>query len=493
MKDRLLVILTAVMMASSALASNEGVPTYYSNNKTTNANRNAYTKYQKYGYTDYVGNTGKKQVISSKNYSYQVPRNPYDMNNYSRYAMTTNGIAEPNDGKTTLYVNYARRFADFEFKTGVNSILEWDDMLFNEINVGAKHVFDIRGLDLSIYADYTHGKLAGGGLSMDYDLEPYDYAYPSDGIFTISMGDQSGTTNHLKFGIGIHHIWDVAGWKITPHIGYEIFKHDLKMSNHIYPNPGVYLPLMTNHGDYVFGDTAGEYYAVSVDTPIDDDSGLYQVCMGPEDIKIVLSSGSASGNTLYPLGEDLTTVDYTSSLGTIPWGVSEGECVVIGGDGMVRVDGTTHIYNTTWSGFYLGMEFEKQMTLADKLRFYVQVSMPKYSSEGIWPNRDDWQQNPSFLDEGDNGAIAYEAEMEYDYKLSDRMSLSLKASTDYFHVGNIPGELYVAQSVEYYEDPNNPGSWITETIPAYTEYVSESLKSATWRSYALYLGVKYSF
>jgi len=494
MKNKFLAFLCAATAPFACLASNEGVPPYYPGNTVKNANRAAYSKYQNYGYTQYVGNTGKKEILSSQKYSYQVPRQQTSANGY-RSSMTTNGIAKPaTEYNTTIYANYLRQFADFEFKTGVNSILEWDDMIFNEIEVGAKHVFDIRGFDLAVYGQYSYGKLASGGLSMDYDLEPYDYAYPSDGIFTISMGDQSGDTSKLKFGVAAHHIWDLGGWKITPHVGYEIFKHNLEMSNHLYPNPGVYLPLMTNNGDYVFGDTAGNYYAVSTDVYIADDSGLYQICMGPEDIKVVLASGSGDVNgVLYPLGNSLTTVDYSSSMGTLPWGVVEGDCVVIGGDGVIEVSGTTHIYNTTWTGFYLGLELEKQMTLKDKLRFYAQVSMPKYSSEGTWPNRDDWQQNPSFLDEGDNGAFAYEAEMEYVYQLSDRMQLSLKADTNYFHIGKIPGELYVAESVAYYEDENNPGNFIAETIPAYTEYVPESLKEATWQSFGLHIGLKYSF
>ena len=497
MKDKFLAFLCVFAAPFACFASNEGVPPYYSSGTPDNANRLGYTKYQNYGYTKYVGNTGKKQILDSQTYSYQVPRQQNVLDAYNGYTgtMTTNGISRPAaDYRTTLYIDYSRRFADFEFKTGVNSILEWDDMIFNEINVGAKHVFDVHGFDLTVYGEYSYGKLASGGLSMDYDLEPYDYAYPAEGIFTISIGDQSGDTSKFKLGVAAHHIWDLAGWKITPHIGYEVFKHNLKMGNHLYPNPGVYLPLMTNTGDYVFGDTAGNYYAVPTDTYIADDSGLYQICMGPEDIKVVLASGSSTANgVLYPLGDSLTTVDYTSSMGTIPWGVAEGDCVVIGGDGIVEVSGTTHIYNTTWSGFYLGMEIEKQMTLKDKLRVYAQVSMPKYSSEGTWPNRDDWQQNPSFLDEGDNGAFAYEAEMEYVYQLSDRMQLSLKADTNYFHIGKIPGELYVAESTVYYEDENNPGNFIVETIPPYTEYVSESLKEANWQSFGLHIGLKYSF
>ena len=491
MKNTFLAFLCSVAASSACFASNEGVPSYYTSTAPTNANRAAYSKYQNYGYTQYVGNSGKKQIVSSQSYSYDVPRP--QLPTYTG-TTTTNGIAQPAENKTTIYADYARRFANFEFTTGVNSILEWDDMIFNEVNVGAKHVFDVHGFDLGVYGEYTYGKLSSGGMSMDYDLEPYDYSYPTEGIFTISMGRQSGDLSKLKLGMAAHNIWDLGGWKITPHIGYEIFKHNLKMGDHIYPNPGIYLPLMTVNGDYVFGDTSRNYFAVPQDVIVSDDS-LYQICMGPEDIKVVNAptGGTDLGGGITYIGTSLTTVDYNSSMGDLPWGVVEGDCIVIGGDGVVRVNGTTHIYNTTWSGFYLGLEMEKQMTLADKLRFYVQVSMPKYSSEGTWPNRDDWQQNPSFLDEGDNGSFAYEAEMEYTYNLSDRMQLSLKVDTNYFHVGKIPGELYVAEAYVYTEDPENPGNFIIEKQPAYTEYVSESLREATWQSFGLHLGLKYSF
>lgn len=487
MKTRFWSVLCGFIAPLACFASNEGVPSYYQNNTMTTANRAAYRNYQNQGYTRYVGNTGKKQILSSQTYSYQVPvARPVQQ---IPATMTKNGIAGMNDdAKTTIYAGYSRRFADFEFTTGVNSVLEWDDMWFNEINVGARHIFDVRGFELVAYGDYRRGEMSGGGLSMDYDLEPYDYAYPLDGIFTVSVGSQSGETNRLKLGIGAHHIWNISGWKLTPHIGYEVFKHNLKMSDHVYPNPGVYLPLMTNTNSYVFGDLEGNYYAIPQNVVVGDDEGLYQICMGPEDIKLVQASTAEGG-----LGTVLAMMDYSSDLGTVPWGVEAGECVVIGGDGVIKVGGTTHIYNTTWSGFYLGLEVEKQMTLADSLRFYVQVSMPKYSSEGIWPNRDDWQQSPSFIDKGTNGAIAYSAEMEYNYKVSDRMAVSLKADMDYFHIGKIPGELYVAETSYFVEDQDNPGNYIIVTEDPYTEYVSESLKEATWRSFGLHLGLKYSF
>ena len=229
--------------------------------------------------------------------------------------------------------------------------------------------------------------------------------------------------------------------------------------------------------------------------------------MSPEHIKVVTNSPNGYYDGFGQLGDTLYTGDYEIAMGTVPWGVNAGECVIIGGDGPVIVEGTTHIYNTTWSGFFVGLEIEKQMTLKDNLRMYVQFGLPKYSSEGIWPNRTDWQQNPSFLDEGSNGAYSYSAELEYNYKLSDRVKLSLKVDTNLFHVGNIGGELYVAEYSQYAVDEN--GQYITqeiigddgniyyipvlETYPAYTEQVSDSLKRATWQSFGLHLGVKYAF
>ena len=373
------------------------------------------------------------------------------------------------------------------------SVLEWDDMVFNEINVGAQHNFTLSNLDMFAYVDYTYGDMEKGGLSMDYDLEPYDWADQRYGIFTISMGDQSGRTNHLRLGIGARHIWDIWGWKLSPSIGYEVFKHNLKMSNHLYPNPGVYLPLMGTNGDYVYGDEQGYYYTLPTDAASPSD--WYQVCMSPEDIKIVNTPDAS----YVSLGNSFTTTDYSSSMGTKPWGVDSGECVIIGGDGPILVDGTTHIYNTTWSGFYVGLEVEKQMTLSDKLRFYFQFGLPKYSSEGIWPNRDDWQQNPSFLDEGDNGAYSYLAELEYDLKLSNRLQMTFKVDTNYFHVGKIGGELYIAAYGQYLVDENGQyildeyGNPIYKTTAAHTEKITESLKEANWQSFGLHVGFKYAF
>jgi hypothetical protein len=503
MRKELITFLPALLLPFVAVAANEGVPVYYQQAAAANSNQINYGQYANQGYTKYVGTSGNKQIVGSRVTTYTVER-PKVQNDYlySGYAassgMTVNGIAmvPEIEYKTNLYADYTRRFANFDFRTGVNSVLKWDDMVFDEITVGARHNFSLRNFDMFAFGEYSYGNMSHGGLSMDYDLEPYDWANPTEGIFTISVGDQSGESQHLRLGIGARNIWDIAGWKLSPVFGYEIFKHDLKMSDHLYPNQGIYLPLMTNMGEYVYGDEQGNYYSLPIDVLPPDT--WYQVCMGPEDIKVVVQTGSTSG-VVTALGDTLVTTDYTSTMGDVPWGVYGGECVIIGGDGPIKVGGVTHIYNTTWSGFYVGLEVEKQMTLSDKLRFYFQVSLPKYSSEGIWPNRTDWQQSPSFLDEGSNGAYAYAAEMEYNLRLSPRLQLAVKVDTNTFHVGNISGKLYVAQYTDFVVDENGQyvlddnGLPYLETVPAHTEYVSNALKQATWQSFGLHLGVKFAF
>ena len=496
MRKDYIAVLLGICASFPALASNEGVPSYYQTSATS-MNRAAYANYQNNGYINYGGTSGSKQVVASNSYTYTVPR-AQPLPEYAG-TPTTNGIAQPAyaDNGVYVYGGYSRRFADFQFKTSVNSILEWDDMIFNELTVGARYNFSLRNFDLTAFGEYTYGNMESGGLSMDYDLLPYDKSDPHNGVFTVSVGDQSGENHHMRFGLGAHNIWDIGGWKLTPIIGYEIFKHNLQMSDHYFPNEGVYIPLMTTDGDYVFGNTqTGIYYSIPIDQAeaYADTDYYYQVCVSPEQIQ--LANINSAG------GVDFSNYTYTDPDSTVPWGVTFDECVIIGGDGPILVSGKTHEYNTTWSGFYIGLEVEKQMTLTDKLRLYGQVSMPKYSSEGIWPNRTDWQQHPSFLDEGDSGAFAYAFEMEYILKLSDRLQLSLKADTNYFHIGKIGGKIYWAPYTEYVLASDEDLAYIqypegVQVIaiehPAETERVTDALKEATWQSFSLHLGVKYAF
>ena len=470
----------------------EGVPFFYQN---TWQNQWAPAPVQRPQNNIWVGDNNHPNIIGQTQQTLFLPRptDPLAMGH-----MTPNGISMPRmsqEHDIVLSAFYRRSYGDFRFKTGVNSILAWNQMAIEEIGFRAEKDFHLRGVDLFVFGDYSMGRMTSGGLSYDFDLMPFDMNFPHEGIFTVSMGDQDGQMSNLRVGIGARHAWDWNGWKISPMIGYQIFRHNMTMSNHMYPNPGINIPLMGQDGSYIFGNGFGDYTAIFPGAPVPE--GWFQVCMSPEDL--ALAAIGADGRPILDQNGALLTTGYNPLFPNIPWGVGPGQCIVVGGDGMIRIPGTTHIYNAEWSGIFLGVEIEKQLTFTDRLRFFGQISMPQYHAYGIWPHRTDWQQNPSFIDYGNNGALHYRLEMEYIHRLSDRLELSLKADMMYFRVGAIPGELYVAGFYFYMVD--DAGNWIPDanghpTIgyqPPFTMNIAESLKWAVWQSFGLSLGVKYAF
>ncbi|MCL2629736.1 MAG: hypothetical protein FWD33_03580 [Alphaproteobacteria bacterium] len=500
---RISLILAAVLAPVCASNAREGTPFYYQNFGQGQQFTVRQNPAGPQGQPIIVGNQPGRSVVGQNVTSevFTVPRagSGGGIGVPGGDHFTPFGVAFPPPNDWTVYGIAGRRFADFSFKTGVNSILKWDDMVFNDLGIGLRRDFSVGEYDMFLFGEYTRGSYVSGALSYDYDLKPYDERFPQYGLFTISVGEQTGTTNRIKFGLGARHIWDVLGWKISPVVGYEILRHDLRMFNHMYPNPATYIPLLTELGDYVVGDIYGNYFSLGMGLPIPD--GLYQVCVGPEDV-LMVQVGS-NGAPLVDGSGNLIMTSWELIMGDLPWGVPGGSCIIIGGDGPIMIPGTTHIYNTSWAGIYLGIELEKQMTFNDKLRFYGQVSAPRYSAEGIWPNRHDWQQNPSFIDEGSNGAFSYRFEMEYTYNLNENLQISIKADHEHFRVGNISGRLFVSEYTAYVIDQDGQyvlvqlpdGNWIPkiETIPAHEQFIQDSLKWAKWQSFGLNLGLKYLF
>ena len=72
MRKDYIAFLLGICASFPALASNEGVPSYYQTSATS-MNRAAYANYQNNGYTNYVGSSGSKQVVGSNVYTYRVP------------------------------------------------------------------------------------------------------------------------------------------------------------------------------------------------------------------------------------------------------------------------------------------------------------------------------------------------------------------------------------------------------------------------------------
>ncbi len=470
MKKLLLLLPMLFISANLFGASKEGVPVYYQNLPVNNVY--------------YRGNSTPNNVVVARNTSYG--QSQYRYNNQTDFTSSKWNLEETG---WALGADVGRRYADFTFETGVLSKLSWTNMIFNEIGVNLAKTFDLGDYPIQLKADYRHGTMADSGDSYDDDLRtnPLD---PYASLYTISVGKSEGKTDSFRLAVGAKDIWNLGGWKLTPYIGYEIFQHDLKMKDHRYPNQGVNIPALTQNGNYIFTDGDGTFYSGTEAT----DTYPYQVCLSPEDLPI-FTNFTGTTTTLNQTTWVSTPPDYP------PWGVSADQCVVIGGDGEILVDGITHIYNTTWSGFFVALGLEKQFSINDKLSAYAQIGVPYYESDGIWPNRTDWQQDPSFTDKG-SGGFSYKLEAEYTYAFSPSLKLSIKVDTDYYRKGKTEGTLYAAGYWDYTYDSD--GIPETDCSSGTCYYVMEyknpesihdpdALKWAEWQSFGLHIGLKTIF
>ena len=157
MKVGLFTVLVGVFAPLAVFAAREGTPVYYQQ-----AGSNVYAGA---GSNVYVGEQRQSQVIGQRTYTYQVPRSqlPSDLGG----AATPAGVATDKKSPWVLSAAYAQKYADFQFKTGVNSILEWDHMIFNELGVRLDSNFSVKNYDLFAYGEYRMGNMSSGGFSID--------------------------------------------------------------------------------------------------------------------------------------------------------------------------------------------------------------------------------------------------------------------------------------------------------------------------------------
>ena len=103
MKAGKFAFLCGILAPFVAHASNEGVPSYYRTNETQNANKTLYGQYARQGYTNYVGQSGDRQIVNSRSTTYQIPRPQAPEESEMVTMMTANGIAMPVEDRTTVY------------------------------------------------------------------------------------------------------------------------------------------------------------------------------------------------------------------------------------------------------------------------------------------------------------------------------------------------------------------------------------------------------
>lgn len=506
-------VLMSGFVASTAHAIEEGYPIYY-NSYASDASCYAYDNrgvcaqrgHMQQGYRQ---STTRKRVSKREGYKKFTEKAPernlelgiWAGRRFADFEYQLNFGYSFDSGQTDAYGNPLFTYEGTPVVKDAGSILEWDDMIFNELGISVRKDFTYNKYPLFVIGEYKEGKLAKSGDSRDDDLTV-------DELWDISIGGIDASTSAWKFGLGWNDAFQWADFSFSPVIGYMSQTHDLNMTDQIYPQADqtVYVYGPDSNGDGIaeiveeddeshtclwntdlgqidpsgggdlWVDLDGDG-AISNDEMVFDDgldSGLpvswdptasggggWLICDGGNNY---CGTGFDNGGVLYTY-QDILLFDtdnrgYDGTPGTENTG-----CLLGGTDNPVTLSGHTQKYETTWSGFFIGTYMDRQFNPKEKLSFYAQIAKLDYEATADWVYRTDLA-HPSFKDTGDG--LGYELRMTYTREFAPSWDFKLSVDWETF-------ELEGGTSQINYAD----GTSTTEPFARY----------ARWQSMGLQVGV----
>lgn len=385
---------------------------------------------------------------------------------YSSYYQKVNH----DPSKWEFDIKYKKGEGQFMFENEVHSILNWDEVQINETIFSVSRDFMLKNRQYVFSLTYGTGS-ASTDRTSDDDI--------FNELHLISLGKGSAKLKDMSLSLGMRNIYNIAGFDVTPVIGYKKKEQNFEMSDHSVPAPfflEYFCEGVDNDGTCTAGiDLASHgltvndvYYLVNgerdytttVDTAdlvIPGDNLSYGMQIGEEDFcyiasskkEVCLEAGEAGSNLLDAFG-----------------GVSSLE----------TVEGVTHMYYVTWQGPFIGVNLEKMIGNRESLHIYSEFFKPSYKVWGNWPNRVDWQHDPSFIDEG-GSAWGFSFDATYKYLIKNSIALTLGVNYEYIKEKNADTKLYT--NPDY--DPDGPGPY----------FLPNSILLARWKYYGIVLGVTF--
>ncbi|MHA1540526.1 MAG: hypothetical protein ACTSXL_05685 [Alphaproteobacteria bacterium] len=507
-----------IATVSSAFAVQEGYPIYY-NSYTKNPQCNSYedgkciapmqNNYMQGGqYSQTQG--GQYSQQRSQNYSSSQRTETKKTKRVSKQAGYEKFTKNKGEKEIELGIWAGRRFADFEYQLNfgysynsgnythqgpavskpAGSILEWDDMIFNELGITARKDFKYKKYPLFVFGEYKQGKLEKSGDSRDDDLTV-------DDLWDISIGGIEATTSGWKFGIGWNNAFQWSDFTFSPVFGYMSQTHDLNMTNQIYAQPDqtVYM-----YGPDLNGDGTPD--------PIYEDDGETHMCLWNSDLANVLPNIDISlddGTLIFDFDENFWDEgdsdgngDQTSWIGCdisnqycntndsgndpltyedfLQFDIEpdandpSAGCMLGGYDVSVALGGQTQKYEATWSGFFIGTYMDRQFNPRESLSFYAQVAMLDYTATADWVYRTDLA-HPSFEDNA--SGMGYELRMTYTREIVPTWDFQLSVDWENFELSGGTTTIHWAEATD------DHGLTSSEPFANY----------AVWQSMGLRIGV----
>ena len=296
------------------------------------------------------------------------------------------------------------------------SILHYDNVAWNVLDLNGKYVFDMGNIQGQIDAGFQYGMQWGESTMVDDDITNGGYfitQWIDSGNNVIgeqighalSVGTSDGG-NMMGFnvGFGLPGVMQWGNLKITPSAGYRYLKYKLETKK--------------NYGLSV--DTAACFTVPGSDEVQCDPAIVVHYDNGNNQI---IWRDSITGHVDIADG-----VDYIDTLGTYYY----------------QQPGVSHSYEVAWSGPYLALDMLYNINADNAVDARVELGFPGYSATGDQPYRFDWQHPKSVSDTaGMFSALHLGLGVNWTTAISNNVSLSVGVTYDYYNVSGADAETYL--------------------------------------------------
>lgn len=323
------------------------------------------------------------------------------------------------------------------------SKLHYDNLSWGVFDIQAGYTFSVGNTKMVFDAGFEYGMQLGESTMIDDDITNGGFMYaewPDDTIAGVNYAEylhslSIGTTKDgdmlgLRAGIGLKDFFTWGRVKVTPSIGWRHLNYKLETTN--------------NYGSTI-ATVEGNDGCVSVD-------GMTQ-CWPAIAFFHVVNPGTQDAYAQYSFGKfqyiDMDGDEYADVIG-IPLNVSGEQYVDVPESLYFHQSDVSHSYDVTWTGPYLAMDMLYDINVHNSVTARVELGLPMYKATADQPYRTEWQHPKSIEDTGDFGsAIHFGLGANWRTALTDKVSLSLGVTYDYYNVSNATADTYL--NPEYYQ------------------------------------------
>ncbi len=347
--------------------------------------------------------------------------------------------------------NGLRVDAGLNYKTGMwqfdmnlaGSKLRYDNLTWGVFDINAAYDFYVGNSVLVLDAGLEYGMQLGESTMIDDDITNGGFWYttwpdeddPTIGykgyMHSLSVGtSKDGDMLGLRAGLGLKDFFNWGRVKVTPSIGWRHLNYKLETSN----NYGATIATVEgNNGCVTDGGMTQCWPAIAYFKIYNNGTSdaYVQYVFEQFEYKNITGKKDEDGNLIPEV------------IG-IPMDTINGEYVDVPDSMYFHISDVSHSYEVTWSGPYLALDMLYDINTNNSVTARFELGLPMYNVTADQPYRPEWQHPKAIEDEAGLGkAIHFGAGAQWRTAITDKVSLSLGVTYDYYNVSGADASTYL--------------------------------------------------